>query len=249
MKQQSAAWPTQAFIIGKQILDSVSLDEVAATFSDMRDCNIAQPPYDRFDVIVPPSSIIRLVSKDGPEEMAADEPYVTLRCRFEGYIAPSSPASFKWLYTRHGKTVDLQNFVIVEMQSRKLGHLSGSTETAWAESAAMLYQLTVVLLATKNVVKETKECKLLKYGIGNKERNRYTTTIKVGAITEHAEGHATGGHKRPHLRRGHVRRQHYGPGHELIKQIFIQPIFVNADEGWIAERTAYNLSGGVPHAA
>lgn len=46
---------------------------------------------------------------------------------------------------------------------------------------------------------------------------------------------------RPHLRRGHVRRQHYGPGREFIRQVFIEPVFVNADEGWIAERTAYNV--------
>ena len=45
---------------------------------------------------------------------------------------------------------------------------------------------------------------------------------------------------RPHLRRGHIRNQHYGEGNKEIKKIFIQPVFVNADEGWIEnQRKAY----------
>lgn len=37
-----------------------------------------------------------------------------------------------------------------------------------------------------------------------------------------------------------IRNQHFGEGNKEIKKIFIQPVFVNADEGWIEnQRKAY----------
>ena len=236
-------WPLQAFVISEEIFDSVSEEEIRATFADMRQMDIAQPPYSRFDVIVPVHKVMRLVTADGEVAgMAPKDPAATLRVRFEGFTPPASPARYQWLFTRKGMTVDLAKFVADE--SQRLNRFDRSAET-WPEAAAGAYQLVVVLLATKNVVKETRECKLMKLGIGKAERNRYTTTIKVGKVTEQ-EGtdKGTGIELRPHLRRGHVRRQHHGPHNELIKSIFIQPVFVNADKGWIAERTAYNLIGG-----
>lgn len=38
--------------------------------------------------------------------------------------------------------------------------------------------------------------------------------------------------------------QHFGPKNELRKKIWIEPVFVNADEDWVAARTAYNVSFG-----
>ena len=101
----------------------------------------------------------------------------------------------------------------------------------------------VTTLATKNVIKETQEIK--KHGPKSKKRPRthkYITTIKIGKITEtYSSNESSAGYTvRPHLRRGHIRNQHFGEGNKEIKKIFIQPVFVNADEGWIEnQRKAY----------
>ncbi len=45
-----------------------------------------------------------------------------------------------------------------------------------------------------------------------------------------ADGVAGDGNKRPHLRRGHARRQRYGPGRTLIRDKWIEPVFVNGSK-------------------
>jgi hypothetical protein len=112
-----------------------------------------------------------------------------------------------------------------------------------AESAA---NLLITLLATRNVVKSTKENKLAKLGIGGKKsllkRFEYTTTISIPADLDDHESVKPGGAKCPHLRRGHIRRQHYGPGNQLVKKIWVAPVFVNADPDFVDQRAAYNVS-------
>lgn len=106
--------------------------------------------------------------------------------------------------------------------------------------------LLIVLLATKNIVKTTKQNKLAKLGIGKKRfsnRFAYTTTISLPTDLDDDPDHPpTGRGVLPHLRRGHIRRQHYGPAHAYVKKVWIDPVFVNADPDFVSARKAYNVS-------
>lgn len=108
------------------------------------------------------------------------------------------------------------------------------------------YCVLLVLLATRNVIRETVVNKAAKLGIG-KNRYPYTTTLKLGTIEQSVGNGAPGSPRRPHLRRGHIRNQKYGPGFEFTRLKWIEPVFVNAAEGWVENaRTAYNVSTTKP---
>ena len=112
--------------------------------------------------------------------------------------------------------------------------------------AVLLRELLIVLLATKNIQKDVETCN--KPNSRNRREqtlSKYssTTTISIGKISKtmrSADG--TGGPVRPHLRRGHIRNQPYGTGNSEVKRIFIQPMFINADQGWIDTKKEYRVT-------
>jgi hypothetical protein len=103
-----------------------------------------------------------------------------------------------------------------------------------------LPSVLICFLATKNAVKTTTRNRLAKFGIG-KQKAEYVTTITIGARYDSSGQHIdTKTHKRAHFRRGHIRRQHHGPNNSLEKKIWIDPIFVNADQEYVP-RAAYKI--------
>lgn len=215
----------QLFIIPDELWDRISVEEVNATYNDMAELNIAQPPFDAFDVSVPMKRLFHNAKTHKPFETGADSPIIfrydkDQPCR---ELIPETK--------RPERMHDVSSMIRLDKN-----RINNDVE----EAEASLLRALIVLLATKNIIKEVKENKLAKLGIG-KSPYKAITTIRVGVVTEHSENYTNHSSPRPHLRRGHIRNQPYGTGRELVKKIFIHPIFINADEGWIAQRTAYRL--------
>lgn len=130
---------------------------------------------------------------------------------------------------------------------------STSYEPATDGEWEMYLNVIIVLLNTRNAVKSTTRDKLASLGIGRKSgrhAHEYVTTIALPRERDMAKaegpGEPTGRHVAPHLRRGHPRDQHFGPNRAFVKRVWIEPVFVNADKGWVSQRERYNVSLGAP---
>lgn len=241
----------QMFRLVPDIFDSINLDDIDATANDMWEMGIFYPPFEKFIITVKSSFIAK---------MMLDKQYV----RKYGEKG-SQDLNRYW----SAKDMELFFYFSSDLQregDNPLGAIVGvkigrSKEINWFAEIGMskqlrdvsrhvggrLFEILIVLLATPNADKKVTENSLR----GKFQRTRqdaqsseYTTTIRIGKITETYSGGnlGTGMKKRPHLRRGHIRRQRVGEGRAEVKKIFIPPMFVNADENWIKnERKEYKV--------
>lgn len=267
--------PLQLFRLSEGILETLSIDDVSNTISDMIQAGVAYPPYPKFAVEIN-SKVMFWMMKNGWKDLRGVNPaqlHVAKRTLetdiehkylFEYDIeinANTSPTfvddlsiqeKIKRMYKSilyEGKKIYSTGQIFNIQDMVDLAFLEkGMTPSAEGTNmiANLIFSVLMVLLATKNIEKNEILNKQLMSGKFNKAqayRKDYpiTTTLTIGKITENHESVGTGSTVRPHLRRGHIRNQHYGPNNEMTKKIFIQPVFVNADEGWVANREAYNV--------
>ena len=236
------------FRLSSDILDGYDRESVDRTFDDMLEMEIADPPYREFAIEISEVFLLKLSA-------AMNVPFVEHKA--------SKSRNYLFEYQEVNGKVQLNMKIIDGNMSKSIPELVlemklnpyfkpkyasiDMIEKSFKSLSAIICRLLIVTLAAKNHVKEERIDNNLARGRFNKSkayRKDYpiTTTISIGKITETYEGKGgTGSKKRPHMRRGHIRTQHYGPNRELTQKIFIQPVFVNADEGWIAERRAYNV--------
>jgi len=226
----------QLFLLTSEIFDSVSVEEIEATWEDMQEAGLAQPPYDWFAIGTPIGVHSKVVDNSGvviqaPVEFYGMElrySYRNGRCELISLIGNRFYADIPDL--RYNEPKNPSPYTLKQTNPEHV--------------AARIYRLLIVLLATRNIVKKTTTNHLARFGVG-KQKAEYTTTLHIGQVNEielsKPIGH-TGVTLRPHLRRGHVRRQHYGPQRQYVKMVFIQPVFVNADPEFIDSRKSYNVS-------
>lgn len=247
----------QLFILDDQVWDSMTFEDVCATIEDMRELDIAKPPCQYFDIMTKARAIdliyahivedeeqlgkkfykddviFRFTLSDDLDEVSSDllivSPY------------KKEPISFiEDLFNEIGGP--FSNLTEEQRREQYLEHKDWIMATGGWVLAYLL-----VALAAKNSVKTSKQNKLAKLGIGKKNVKNsyaYTTTISIGKITETekvGDGSKGGWTVRPHLRRGHIREQRFGPNNQYSKKVFIQPVFVNAVEGFVDNRAAYNV--------
>lgn len=234
-------FPRQCFAISDEIYKAVSLEEVRATFADMEELGIAKPPYPEFDVLTKSRNVFR--PADGAPWKIEDERFQHSDVIFRFNGPKLIDALFDWNLGK-GPLSLLDRHLLEGINRAEFGRFIHNI----MDHSEGMYKLILVLLATRNVEKATATNKLAKMGIGkNKDRHWYTTTLKIGRVTEtvYEKGEAHGGTVRPHLRRGHKRNQRWGPGFQFTRVIFIEPMFINADENFVSARTAYNVSKGI----
>lgn len=215
----------QAFRLSTKIIDAISFEEVDATWNAMVELGIANPPYPDMDIFI-------RANTEQFRTTADLEIFARVR---EGILEPEC-----WCQTKNGEKSTLSEL------RNKLRVDTSFTDGLMEEErfGRRLYRILLVLLATRNTVKRTTENKLAKLGIGTKKNPyRFVTELELPGIeTLHEEGTSgTSSKRRPHLRRGHIRNQKHGPGNEFTKKIWIEPMFIHADEEWIGERTGYNV--------
>jgi hypothetical protein len=231
---------THLFTIDNTIWDSVDRETVFKTAEALHQMKLFRFPFPTFDVQV---HLNEKATQVYFEDNLHDSSIKTFTFRF---ITTNDNMNE---YTYHVKldkrflsreeieyhcAIYGKSFEEAESMVRGLGYLSMNTVT-----------LLVVLLATKNADKVTEAVK--KHGPKSRKRPRaydYVTTIKIGKITETMRSDGGGQSSvRPHLRRGHIRNQRVGKGLEEVKPIFISPVFVNAEEGWINnQRKEYRIA-------
>lgn len=235
----------ELFIIDRKAMEALTQEEVNATVVGLEEMGLLHLPFDEVDIQVPMDHYgLGFKSK---KEMMESELGVNKRAQLERvlrdghYIGKgvslkegSNPEVF--MKDVNGTMISVRKVITDQVEGRE-----------WAEIVtSRMAGALITLLATRNSIKTRKENKLARLGIGTKnpmKAYRYTTTITLPEKLE--DDHTckgTGSSKRPHLRRGHKRNQHYGPHGQYTKEIWVDPVFVNADEGYISTRKAYNLS-------
>lgn len=274
MKLKQSANQRQRFVISPELFKSVSAEEVEKAWFAMKKVNIAKPPYQYFDIELTSENVFskhatipKGTPYDGDIETMITRAAriiegikgtnVLLKYDFKENLEDEDAITSMWLDSGDGKFdkfLPAKNGLSeahtskAEPDKRRtaIGTLEIYTESIPVFCTAA-YRLLVVLLATKNIVKEVKTNKLARLGIGkNKHRPHTITYIHIGKITEtvtkSGKPAKIGDILMPHFRSGHVRKkQHYGLGNKYIKEVYIHSTFVNADPEWIADRTEYRI--------
>lgn len=221
----------QLFIVSPEVRAALSSDDVMATCHDLREMDLYSLPYPEVTIRTNMDGIVRWTSLAGDNSFdpnAKVGPTAMFDISFS--LEPGS-IRVEVIDTRTGFYED-----VTEMMERQEGN-ADSIRRMFADGL-------IALLATRNIVKDVRENKIAKLGIG-KKRNRYShiTTLRLPALLDDdAENSTPGAAKAPHLRRGHIRRQHYGPRFgQLVRKIWIEPCFVNADASFVSTRVAYKM--------
>ena len=230
----------QLFILDDQVWDSMSFDDVENTMNDMKTLGIDKPPCRNFDVLTKMSVVNRIFEQFVGRKPSGNNhtQHFEMKWRYSfNKDLTESPCHLLACFNNDGIWHD---FLFNVTNKNDLDEM-----TKWGDGCGLwVLAYLIVALSAKNSAKTVKENKLMKLGIGKKKEGkyRYTTTVTIGRITE-TEGTGEGGGwtVRPHLRRGHIREQRYGPNRQYSKKVFIQPIFVNAVEGFVDQRKAYNV--------
>jgi hypothetical protein len=244
----------QLFILADEIWSNTSIPEIEATVSDMREMDIFYPPCDEFQILVSAEITVHVCTKEFDDKFTEQQmDYYRNNCllvdvKIFNMKDWENNCNCELSYPKkNGEWVGAfweNNKLILENKITKEKY--DETKEAIEDTIIYILELLIVSLATRNIERKNKANRMAKQaiGIGKLKKNyEHVTTITIGKVdgAERNEGIAGGWTVRPHLRRGHVREQKFGPNNQYSKKVFIQPVFVNAAEGFVNTRKAYNV--------
>lgn len=258
----------QLFVLSREAWDALTEEEVSATVAGMKECGIYNLPYREVDLWVPADVAVHWIetpfaaSKEGETFRQHIKAGVLVKTQvfnpdtgevIQAYRPNYGPGMWLEISRLSLDHVELTKAIVVDGDSkyfRKGKVVSDPRDQKVSERERDIFaQALIVLLNTRNAVKETERNKLAALGIGKKTGRKsyeYVTTISLPKeIEESGEGEeprTPGKMVRPHLRRGHVRRQRFGPGLQYSKVRWIESVFVNADKDWVESRQRYNVA-------
>lgn len=250
----------QLFVLSRKLFDAISWEDVYKTAEGLAECGLFKFPFPVINIRAPTDCIPVLKGYDA-QSMVELEGVVTKigRRHFErrgNYVYEKRPEYDSWM--------EIEKVTAAPQENESQWYYVGTTEKGVSYrfhapgrenfgklnnfALAHLVPFLIVTLSACNVKKTTVENKLAKLGIGrnksdSKKRYPYITYLDVPDRIEETDSEhpGTGREVAPHLRRGHPRQQRYGVGRELVKMVWIAPVFVNADKEWVRERSAYNV--------
>lgn len=239
-------FPRQCFAVDSETFKATKKEEVEATYADMLELGIAKPPYPDFDILLKAEDVFRNNNISTALSPKQQVQYHQAQTLFRYHDSGNNSVQlvdclWDWRLGRGPHSL----FDLSDMPNTLQGDSYDHFMRQIFDASKDYYKMLVVLLATRNIIKSTQVDKLAKMGIGkNKSRHWYTTTLRVGRITETIRGESVpdGTHRRPHLRRGHKRNQRFGPKFQFTKVVWIEPMFINGDETMVSTRTNYNVS-------
>lgn len=267
---------TELFVIEPGLWQAADPVEVAATCAALHELGLYRLPYEQVTMRLRGKDIVQVRNPSGRtlEDLdefnrpKSDHLYIDTTISAE----PNTPVKIVAYNALSQCTNDVSDLITVTSTQLELGQIREAQRLLYEKTGeaheavvfdygcngdlgidketlrANLCNFLIAMLATRNAVKERREDKLAKLGIGKrkyKHRFRYTTTISLPRDSEMESDpdHPPGKGKAPHLRRGHIRRnQRYGPKNAFVRAVWIAPVFVNADPDFVSERGAYNVT-------
>jgi hypothetical protein len=222
----------ELFIIPAETIIALDQREIDATVEGLKTLDLFRLPYPTVDIQLP---VVFASDPNTPEEK---------RCK----VGSGGNAVCRLVGCRLDGTFNHTEFELFQPTFK--GHRIFNSYSI--DNTKLVQQVTtalVVLLATRNAAKTTTLNKLARLGIGKNSGQRSYPRVTTISLPDHLEPDPDNpppdksGTVCPHLRRGHIRRQHYGPKNCMVKQVWIEPVFVNADPDFVSTRERYNLSG------